>query len=436
MTNSVAIIGAGFSGSLTALNLLATSPRISVTLIDCRGTFGPGLAYTVPSDRFKLNVRAKAMGAFPSDPEGFFRWLKERQPSVSPEAFISRRWYGEYLQELVRERASARPEALRLVQGEATSLERAADGKAFRITLADSSVIVADTVVLAIGNLMRRSVGAQSVPEVLRAPYVPDSYRDVSQKQRILVVGSSLTAVDVILECEGQGFSGHYSVISRNGRFPLPHEDPSALPQASLPPGWETPGTALNLLRTLRKESRRCGSSQPVFDAMRPRIQQMWQGLSLEQKRAFLRHARPFWEIHRHRIPAEHLCTIEKLRASKRLTITAGRIERLLPNEALVSRRKSPGPPERIPFDVGFLCAGPEGDLARIDHPLLKSLLSQQLVRPGPLGLGIGAPAPATVPGLYVIGPLQRETLWEITAVRELREEAQRVAHSIVSANT
>lgn len=436
MTHSVAIIGAGFSGSLTALNLLASSPRTSVTLIDSRGTFGPGLAYTVPSDRFKLNVRAKAMGAFPNDPEGFSRWLKEREPFVSPDAFVSRRWYGIYLQELVREKASFHPDALRLVHGEATTLERIPGRTAFRITLADSSLIDADTVVLAIGNLMRRSVGAQSALGVLRAPYDPVSYQDVAQRESILILGSSLTAVDVILECEGRGFLGHYSVISRNGRFPLPHEDAAGLPQASLPPGWENPGTALNLLRTLRTESRRCGSSQPVFDAMRPRIQQMWQGLSLDQKRAFLRHARPFWEIHRHRIPAEHLSSIEKLRAAKRLAIMAGRIERVSPNEALVSRRKSPGPPERIPFDLGFLCAGPEGDLARIDHPLLKNLLSQQLVQPGPLGLGIGAAARATVPGLYVIGPLQRETLWEITAVRELRDEAQRVAHSIVSAST
>jgi uncharacterized NAD(P)/FAD-binding protein YdhS len=36
-------------------------------------------------------------------------------------------------------------------------------------------------------------------------------------------------------------------------------------------------------------------------------------------------------------------------------------------------------------------------------------------------------------PPLWVIGPLQRETLWEMTAARELRDEAERVAEKILS---
>jgi uncharacterized NAD(P)/FAD-binding protein YdhS len=155
MKSSVVIIGAGFSGSLTALNILSDpdpGKEIQVTLIDPRGSFGPGLAYTVPSDRFKLNVRAKAMGAFPHDPESFFRWLKGHDPAVSPDDFVSRRWYGEYLRELVQEAALSHPTSFALLTGEVVDVCSHDKGRGFDVLLADSKRIQADIVVLAVGN--------------------------------------------------------------------------------------------------------------------------------------------------------------------------------------------------------------------------------------------------------------------------------------------
>lgn len=432
METSVIIIGAGFSGSLTALNLLSNPPTdrdLQVTLIDPRGSFGPGLAYTVPSDRFKLNVRAKAMGAFPHDPEAFLRWVREREPSISADDFVSRRYYGEYLKELVHEMSRARPASLSLMTGEVVDVLPKINSSGFEVLLADSTRKEADCVVLAVGNILRRAVGTCEVEQILREPYESESYSDISRAHKIFILGSSLTAVDVILECEGRGFSGSYTVVSRNGRFPLPHEDPAALPSANLPMNWEDPGTALNLLRLIRSESRRCGSSQPVFDAMRPRIQEMWSNLSLEQRRAFLRHARPFWEIHRHRIPAEHYATLTKLQASSRLTVLAGKVAQFKTGEASIRRRKSGT--ETVLFDIGFMCAGPEGNIGSIQHPLMRNLIKHRLIEPGPLRLGIAGNSPERSPGFYVVGPLDKERLWENTAVRELREQAAQVASLI-----
>ena len=438
MNHTVAIIGAGFSGTVTALNILGQpnlSPEVRIALIDPRGTFGPGLAYSVPSDRFKLNVRAKAMGAFPEDPDGFLRWLKEREPSVSGEDFISRRWYGQYLTDLVTEIGRKRPQQLQLIAAEALSVTHA--GGIFEIALSDSQTIRAETCVLAVGNILRRSLEtSQSASlQALREPYSQQSYSGISAARKIFILGSSLTAVDVIVECEGQGFTGSYSVVSRHGRFPRPHEDPVGLPLACLPEGWEAPGTALELLKMIRKASRACGSSQPVFDAMRPHIPEMWRNLSADQKRAFLRHARPFWEIHRHRIPAEHLAVLERLRASGRLRIAAGRVAEIAPGLASISPRGGMLPRESIPFDIGFMCVGPEGDISRIEHPLIHSLISQKLIHPGPLRLGIDSSEGCSVPRFFVIGPFLREETWEITAVRELRVEAQRVARLAVGAS-
>jgi uncharacterized NAD(P)/FAD-binding protein YdhS len=80
-------------------------------------------------------------------------------------------------------------------------------------------------------------------------------------------------------------------------------------------------------------------------------------------------------------------------------------------------------------FDAAFLCVGPEGDISRMTNPLVQNLLRRGLVKPGPLKLGIVESAPH----LWVIGPLQRENLWEITAARELREEAEKIATLIAA---
>ena len=436
MPHTIAIIGAGFSGSLTALNILRqpNAPGdMRVVLIDPRGTFGPGLAYTVPSPRFKLNVRAKAMGAFPQEPEGFLHWLQRGDKTVSGESFISRQQYGLYLGELVSEAAQREPQRLALKTDEVVEVTQGPDGSFFTLLLASGEQLEAASVVLAIGNILRRGVGDVGTKGALREPFNPESYRDLDQLRELFILGSSLTAVDVIMESDGRGFKGHYSVVSRNGRFPLPHEDPASLPSASLPPSWENPGTALQLLKTIRKASRACGSSQPVFDAMRPKIQQMWTNLSTTERRAFLRHLRPFWEIHRHRIPHEHLQTIRRLQAAGRLTIQAGKVSEISAHEAVVRLRGCGAKVERLHFDAGFMCAGPEGDIRRIDHPLVASLVAQQLIRPGQLALGLDTEGVPHQPNFAVVGPLQKEMLWEITAVRELRERAQQVAASIVA---
>ncbi len=404
-----------------------------VVLIDPRGTFGPGLAYTVPSPRFKLNVRAKAMGAFPQEPEGFLHWLQRGDKTVSGESFISRQQYGLYLGELVSEAAQREPHRLALKTDEVVEVTQGSDGSFFTLLLASGEQLEAASVVLAIGNILRRGVGDVGAKGALREPFNPESYRDLDQLRELFILGSSLTAVDVIMESDGRGFKGHYSVVSRNGRFPLPHEDPGSLPSASLPPSWENPGTALQLLKTIRKASRACGSSQPVFDAMRPKIQQMWTNLSTTERRAFLRHLRPFWEIHRHRIPHEHLQTIRRLQAAGRLTIQAGKVSEISARDAVVRLRGCGAKVERLHFDAGFMCAGPEGDIRRIDHPLVASLVAQQLIRPGQLALGLDTEGVPHRPNFAVVGPLQKEMLWEITAVRELRERAQQVATSIVA---
>jgi uncharacterized NAD(P)/FAD-binding protein YdhS len=70
----VAIIGAGFCGSMVAVNLLRKAKaHIDVALIERSGSFARGLAYGTTDRSHLLNVPAAKMGAFPDDHEHFYR---------------------------------------------------------------------------------------------------------------------------------------------------------------------------------------------------------------------------------------------------------------------------------------------------------------------------------------------------------------------------
>lgn len=152
----------------------------------------------------------------------------------------------------------------------------------------------------------------------------------------------------------------------------------------------------------------------------------------MKEKRAFLRHAKPLWEVHRHRIPATHLAAIQALQRTGRLDLLAGRIRELSDGQVTLRSRGREGHMQTVPFDAGFMCVGPEGDLAQVSHPLVKNLLEQGLLKRGELGLGIDASTAEGQRDFIVVGPMERESLWEITAVRELREQASRVAEQII----
>ena len=112
MIRHVAIIGAGFSGTLQAINLLRhDGPR--ATLIERAAAPAEGLAYGAAHPQHLLNVRAAGMSAFPDDPDHFCRWLDER--AVTPlESFAPRLAYGRYLRELLAT-ADVRIEAAEVV---------------------------------------------------------------------------------------------------------------------------------------------------------------------------------------------------------------------------------------------------------------------------------------------------------------------------------
>ncbi len=112
----IAVVGAGFSGALTALSILgATEGEARVHLVEKAERFGVGAAYGTHQPDHLLNVRAANMSADPEQPEDFMLWLSRRRNAPpDPFAFASRADYGAYIQAQLRRVAPATAGAARL----------------------------------------------------------------------------------------------------------------------------------------------------------------------------------------------------------------------------------------------------------------------------------------------------------------------------------
>jgi uncharacterized NAD(P)/FAD-binding protein YdhS len=128
-TPVVAIVGAGFSGTLVACQLLRLAQRpLTILLLDRSQPMGLGLAYGTNDPGHLLNVSAGAMSAWPEDPSPLLRWLDLNRDALSadlPERvdagyFLPRFLYGLYLRLVLREAESraGREVSLRHLQAE------------------------------------------------------------------------------------------------------------------------------------------------------------------------------------------------------------------------------------------------------------------------------------------------------------------------------
>ena len=121
MIGHVAIVGAGFSGSLMAINLVRHDGS-RATLIDRLADPGTGLAYGAAHPAHLLNVRASNMSAFPDDPDHFVRWLDDQGMGAVADAFVPRLVYGDYLRGLLEQATKQSPGRITVLRGDAVDI--------------------------------------------------------------------------------------------------------------------------------------------------------------------------------------------------------------------------------------------------------------------------------------------------------------------------
>jgi len=438
----VAIIGGGFSGALLAINLMRYDGS-RATLIERRpAQMARGVAYSAADDEHLLNVRAGNMSALPDDADHFVRWLVDKRLGDA-KTFVSRRIYGSYLREMLDAALARHGDRLTLVQSAAMSVERIGDSCTVVTETGDR--IAADHVVLAIGNLPPHTppgIQPGSLPDhVYRAdPWAGDIAAGVNADDTIVLIGSGLTAIDAALLLDASGFGGSILAMSRRGLVPRAH---AATPA---PRGLrEKPSGALSrLVRGVRTRAAEIGWRAAV-DELRPVTQMLWGAADAATRARFLRHLRPYWDVHRHRLAPNVAERIEALCASGRLRFAAGKIVSADPaGDQVVLRWRPRGDTVVVGTRTARIvnCTGPQGDLLRSGEPLLRQLLAAGMIRPDPLRIGLDVDAQSSVidaqgradPRMSCIGPMTRGELWEAVAVPDIRQQnwtlARRLAHA------
>jgi uncharacterized NAD(P)/FAD-binding protein YdhS len=378
-----------------------------------------------------LNVRAEGMSAWAAEADHFAKAFE--QAGGDRRGFAQRRFFARYLRNILNEAVGGG--LTRLI--EATAVSGIRDGEDWRIGFEDGSSIEARALVLATGNQEPEGLRAfsQAASRFIGNPWGSEARSAVaelaSDGDNALLVGTGLTMVDLVLSLDSAGFQGRIVALSRRGLAPRAHADfdPAPVDEGELPKG-----SVRALLRWLRRRGAEVGW-RAAIDSLRPHSQALWQSLGLDEQRRFIRHARPWWDVHRHRIAPEVAGTIARLIAEGRLEIIAGRVvsAREMPDGLDVEmRRRRSGNLETRRFCYAFNCTGPLHSIEGSKDPLLRSLLDGGQVRPDHLGIGLDVDGESRAgERLWALGPLTKGRYWEIIAVPDIRDQAAAVAQDI-----
>ena len=441
----VAIVGGGFSGLMSLVHLVRALPAARITLFERRPLRAPGVAYGGCDRSHLLNVPAARMGAFPEDPGAFHRWLQSRRPGAfGPDDFAPRSLFGEYLLEAVSEALSPAGERIALVRDAVVHVDRLPSR--IELLLASGRSTVADAVIVAPGMPPARAPWNSVDHGAPRAALVADPWEagsmdGIEPTAEVLVLGSGLTAIDVAQGLRRAGHVGVIRMVSRNGRLPLPHavpgEPPATLDPATLAGG---PSSVMRALRSLAMQRMRDRLGwQGALDAIRPHVTAVWQSWTPVERRRFLRHARPAWEVHRHRAPRSVLDDLGQQMLEGSVVVERGSLSALHsgPRGMVDAQVKGPDGVWRSHLVARvFNCIGPAMGIRDTVDPMLSSLLRSGLAVEDEAGIGLRTGAGGELIGrsghaddrMLLVGALRRGDLWESTAVPELRVQSARAA--------
>ncbi len=328
----IAVIGAGFSGTMAALHLSRLMPERPVLLCEKSSAFARGLAYATGCSDHAVNVRATNMSAFPDQPDHFSRWL-EGCPldgaawthSTPAGLFAARGLYGRYLTDLLLT-ALSKPgpgPLLMLENDEVVDLAPAETG--FDLTLAagrrrrvagrGSGLRQPAGPARSSQPLRGRSLGRHSARRPTARPAVAH-HRDRADHGRCRRGSAPAPLPGPIL------------AVSRHGLLPQVHAATASWPAPAIPAAARQ--SLLGLLRFLREETRRAASAgidwRGVIDSLRGDSVGLWRGLPLSEQRRFLRHLRAFWDVHRHRMAPPAAKIVGREFAEGGLTLMRARV--------------------------------------------------------------------------------------------------------------
>lgn len=447
---TVCIIGGGFSGTATAIQLLETAADVQIKLINDTYPPAQGIAYSTSRYEHLLNVPAGRMSLFPQQPDHFINWLKARpdceewlQPTPA-DAFVPRALYGIYMKELLE--LYTKDARLELITARAIKAEKENDG--YSITLAPQQTIHADALVLAMGNYQPAPPRLKDANALQSTHYYNNPWDDVFLKglkdtDSILLIGTGLTMVDCVLSLRKENFGGKIIVASPRGYLPESHTTPGMYPDFY----EEYKGKPLDqIFRTVRTHIKDAIEKkiawQAVIDSLRLHVQSVWQQMSKEEKQQFTSHLRHIWGVARHRLPESTHAQIHDSMDNGHMQIIGGRIVSVEENKngftvGIRPRREQSVETYTVARIVN--CTGPQINYEEINDPFVKSLINNGIIYTDTPKMGVSADPDGKVldkdgkpvKNVYTLGSLLRGVLWETTAVPDIRTQAEHVARQI-----
>ncbi|MGH9608013.1 MAG: FAD/NAD(P)-binding protein [Terracidiphilus sp.] len=431
---TIAIVGGGISGSLTALHLSRKGVAARIVVLDPAPQLGLGLAYSTPSMQHLLNVPAEKMTLLPDEPGHFLRWLRSTyDPEATGDQFVARAVFGRYMQSLLQ----TAPEI-------ETVRELAIDCRLRRqgavLSLSGGAELNADWVVLAVGNFLPAplrgvSPAAENQGIYCHSAWEELTYRGIDPDSTILLIGSGLTAIDAWIRLRELGHRGIVRMVSRHGKLPQPSAPYTPLPGCVIE---QPPQRARELLRAVRNAVESGLPWRAVVDSLRERSNEFWLALSPQEQHRFKRHLQRRWDVVRHRMAPAIAEKLAGELAAHKVEVVQGNVlaVELVNGAAEVTTKSRNGATQLWKAARVINCTGPDLNYSRVGSSLLSNMLERGDILSGPLGFGLWSNAHGALRNrngeysdvLFNVGPGRQGVLIESIAVPELRQQADDLA--------
>ncbi|MEI6649524.1 MAG: FAD/NAD(P)-binding protein [Actinomycetes bacterium] len=418
------IVGGGASGVLTAIHLLRSEAKLDIDLAEPNDQLGLGIAYSTTDFAHLLNVPAAKMSALFDEPDHFMKWADAR-----PDQFVPRALFGEYLEETLEESIMRAREEKIFTHLAATATSVTRSGSGWSVTFSDGAVGEYQVVVIATGNgdvnvhsIFRVLDGNPRVVADVWGTSVPKDYN------KIAILGTGLTFVDQAISILNANPTAEVFGISRDGLIPFPHTKPEISISAD---DLEFP-TARSIVDFINSYKENWREAQ---DSLRSRFQMIWHKLPETEKNIFVDIYLSWWKNHRHRIAEPVYNDIARYLNDKRLHVMKGRVEDFELVDESIRLTLTRG--EILYVDAILNCTGNQYE---VTNPLLKDLIAQGTLAPGPLDFGIACDIKTLAlkggdgsvqSGLFGLGPVLVGELFETTAIPEIRTQAWIIASQL-----